>query len=998
MKSIQNVIRFIAIDICVAATWFVATSMSEAQIIYSNNFNTDDSSNWAVNASYTNATFNPATLVYFNFDYTTVGLPIAPHSAEFGSAAIHHGLKISACYTNPATLLGSAVTTGISASPTNFSITANFVMHADMWMNVDCTAYATYQPTNVTGASYADNNHDSTASTVLYGCGYGTKGTVATTPGVTDAIWVGALTDNGSSAQYRMYGPETSPVDAQASYQDGVFQTSGTVTPAFPGDPYVYNLINGLTGSGNGPGCRNMIATTGNPPYTSAQLSTNLATGVAWGTIFPPTKVPDAQTNLYPQQMNNCSLPGFLDFAWHDVEVDKIGSVIIYKIDGNIIATGNYASAGTPAGSFLTFVATRTATSVASAASGANYTNLNFVVFANIVVSNYDNVVNVSASTPTCQEGVPASPGVFTITRSSAGVPLTVSYTLTGTATNGVNYQTLPITVTFASTATSTNIYVVPIDDGIPNVTSTVVLTLQNGTGYAGAGSAVVSILDGDTPTVDISSPSGAQAYGRYTGTSPGSGNNDYIPFTLTRRGKLTTGSSLTVNIAYAGSAIGGTDFTPVSSVSIADGAQTAPLAIAPLDNSSVTTNRTVIASVSSVTGGAVGNGPATGTIVSAHYAAPVAVLLSDDLQSSVDSNNWSITYGTGDPTNDSVNYSANFGFSLSSDPSGNSIPAPPGGNSAALHLTCNKQIPSTSTPAPGAVNCYYTNVFLSGNYAVRFNMNIIEGQSAAGNSEGPIFGINHTGTCSNWWYGSGTIAAQNWSSDGVWYYINAQPLGSASGDYMEFSGAGGTNGNLGHMTLTNAFAPTFAQDFKDDNNGIYGPFTTYDANNQQGTAGTPANGSSVTSDDSTWSDVEIKQINGIITMSINHTPIFVYTNTTVWTNGYLMLGYADPFGGSVGAPEAGVYYANLQVVQLAAPIVITINSIAINGGNVVITFTTSSAADTNTSFTVLSSGTVNGAYNAVSPAASITSLGGNQFQATTPYIGGTQFYLIQHN
>jgi hypothetical protein len=110
------------------------------------------------------------------------------------------------------------------------------------------------------------------------------------------------------------------------------------------------------------------------------------------------------------------------------------------------------------------------------------------------------------------------------------------------------------------------------------------------------------------------------------------------------------------------------------------------------------------------------------------------------------------------------------------------------------------------------------------------------------------------------------------------------------------------------------------------------------------------------------------------------------------------MLGYADPFGGSVGAPEAGVYYANLQVVQLAAPIVITINSIAINGGNVVITFTTSSAADTNTSFTVLSSGTVNGAYNAVSPAASITSLGGNQFQATTPYIGGTQFYLIQHN
>ena len=26
---------------------------------------------------------------------------------------------------------------------------------------------------------------------------------------------------------------------------------------------------------------------------------------------------------------------------------------------------------------------------------------------------------------------------------------------------------------------------------------------------------------------------------------------------------------------------------------------------------------------------------------------------------------------------------------------------------------------------------------------------------------------------------------------------------------------------------------------------------------------------------------------------------IFAYTNATVWTNGYLMLGYADPYGGT---------------------------------------------------------------------------------------------------
>src|ERR1700743_139619 len=136
MINIQNVIRFITIVICAATIGVIATSRSGAQIIYSNNFNTDDSSNWTVNFSYTSpAPFASIsnTLINFNFDYTTAGLPIAPHSAEFGSAAIHHALKISACYTNPATLKGSAATAGVSVCPTNFSVTSNFVMHADMW-------------------------------------------------------------------------------------------------------------------------------------------------------------------------------------------------------------------------------------------------------------------------------------------------------------------------------------------------------------------------------------------------------------------------------------------------------------------------------------------------------------------------------------------------------------------------------------------------------------------------------------------------------------------------------------------------------------------------------------------------------------------------------------------------------------------------------------------------------------------------------------------------
>jgi len=293
--------------------------------------------------------------------------------------------------------------------------------------------------------------------------------------------------------------------------------------------------------------------------------------------------------------------------------------------------------------------------------------------------------------------------------------------------------------------------------------------------------------------------------------------------------------------------------------------------------------------------------------------------------------------------------------------------------------------------------------VLLSGNFAVRFNMNIIESENANGSlasaAEGPVFGINHTGTCSNWWYGSGALAGGPWSSDGIWYWVDAQPSGAAAGDYQEFTGLGGTVGgvvtNTGWTRLNALYAPTFAQQFKD---GVTsGSFTTFNTSDAPA-PGSPANSSPADGfDATTWSDVEIKQQSGVVTMSINHTPIFVYTNTTAWTNGYLMLGYENPFG-EAGTTDDGVYYANLQVVQLpsTAPTVVLINSIVISGTNVVITFTSSSATDTTSSFTVQSAAVVTGPFTNVSPAASIISLGGGVFQATLPYTASSQmFYQI---
>jgi hypothetical protein len=939
----------------VAAVMFAATMAAEAQLIYSQDFSTDDSTNWVVNFSDAGSNY-----VNFNFDYSTVGLPPAPHSVGGNTK----GLKLSPDVTVGALLNGAAVP-GVSVTPTNFSITANFDMHVDMWINYQGPNTANIVGGTATNAfTTLQTGGGGSGSTLLYGCGYGTAGNSAQVAGACDSILVGTTTDNGTSAEMRMYGPSGI---GQASYQNGVYQSTGTATPSFPGEPFVY----------------------ANPSGTRAFYTQSTWTSVPspnWTNFFPSVKPPQAQLNLYRQQTNIQSVLGSISFGWHDVEVQKIGNVIVYLIDGHLAATGNYLSAGTPAGDKLVFTAFDINSTIST---DPNFVALNFVVFANITVSNLVNVVNVTAPVQSTTEGSPGSPAMFTLTRSSSGVPLTVNYTLGGTATNGVQYQTIPLSVTFAADATDTNIFVVPIDDGIPRLTTSVILNLQSGPGYAGAGNAVINIFDNDPTTVDVSNTS--QAYGRYSNPVDGTGNNDFVPFAVTRRGKLTTGADLTVNISYGGAAVAGTDFIPVTTVTIPDGVATNQFLVRPLDNGAITTNRSLTAAVIAGTGYVPGTNSASGTIVSAHYN-PAPIIYTNDLTSVDDATNWVIRYGTGDPLDDFANYSVDFGLPLNATPGGFVVPPPPGGNASALHLTVNKQ--NSTSPAPGAVNVYLTNVLLSGNYAVRFNMNLIEGSVNATATEGAIFGINHTGSDSNWWYGSGFLTNATWSSDGIWYFVTAQAGGASTGDYQEFTGLGGTNGNTGWTRITSAAQSTFAQAFKDNP----GPFTALDGFSIQ-SSGVPANGSQTLGyDQSTWVDVEIKQQDNVVTLSINHTKIFSYTNTTVWKSGYLMLGYSDPFGGgALGTQDAGVYYANLQIVQ--GPTV-HVDSIAIVPGvstNTVLTFTSSGTGDVPSAFSVLSSTNIISTFSGVS--STIIPLTTNQFQATTPYVGGAQrFYKVIHN
>ncbi|MEJ1962623.1 MAG: Calx-beta domain-containing protein [Gammaproteobacteria bacterium] len=75
-----------------------------------------------------------------------------------------------------------------------------------------------------------------------------------------------------------------------------------------------------------------------------------------------------------------------------------------------------------------------------------------------------------------------ADTGTFTVTRTgTTAAALTVNLVLSGTATNGVDYQTIANTVVIPAGAASATVTVTPIDDAVVEPAETVVATIQPG-------------------------------------------------------------------------------------------------------------------------------------------------------------------------------------------------------------------------------------------------------------------------------------------------------------------------------------------------------------------------------------------------------------------------------------------------------------------------------------------------------------------------------------
>lgn len=169
-----------------------------------------------------------------------------------------------------------------------------------------------------------------------------------------------------------------------------------------------------------------------------------------------------------------------------------------------------------------------------------------------------------------------SSSGYFVISRTgNAEHPLSLSFVVTGTATVGQDFVPLQESITLPSGVVVTNISLVALDDGIPEGTETVVVTLLEGAGYSlsDPASASVLILD-DEPVLTVTAPVPIIA----------ENGPELAEFLISRSGS--TNSPLHILYMLGGTAQAGDDFLLLAdNLLIPAGAHSARALLKPIDD-----------------------------------------------------------------------------------------------------------------------------------------------------------------------------------------------------------------------------------------------------------------------------------------------------------------------------------------------------------------------------------------------------------------------------
>lgn len=199
-------------------------------------------------------------------------------------------------------------------------------------------------------------------------------------------------------------------------------------------------------------------------------------------------------------------------------------------------------------------------------------------------------VIAIAAADSSCAEPSDNGKLRFAINGNNAS-PITVNYTVSGTASAGSDYTALPGTVTIpAGTGNRTvDVTVAPLNDAISEDLETIVVTLASGSGYqtwATTSTATMWLYDDEQPTVFVDASNAVP-------TEAGTASKFYV-----RRTGSTT-ASLVVNYTLGGTATNGSDYSNLSgSVTIPAGAASVDVIVTPTNDSTIEGTESIVLSL----------------------------------------------------------------------------------------------------------------------------------------------------------------------------------------------------------------------------------------------------------------------------------------------------------------------------------------------------------------------------------------------------------------
>jgi hypothetical protein len=488
------------------------------------------------------------------------------------------------------------------------------------------------------------------------------------------------------------------------------------------------------------------------------------------------------------------------------------------------------------------------------------------------------------ADSTAAEEGPDTATFTFTRTEDPAN-PLTVTYTLTGTAINGADYETNELTVTFGANETTATVTITPIDDAIAELHETVVLTISPGPGYLAGfpASAATGIADNEPDIISITALD-ATAYERLP--------QDTITFRVDRLGE-TNSELFVVYEPNAGTAVHQLDFIggdgqPLSgTVLLLPGQLSQTITVAPIDDldlgGNITVGIMILPGVDPYTPGTPDT--AFGTIVD-NELPPGVVLFSDDLDTD-NSANWTVRFGANNGIYDA---DVRWGFDYST----LTPPIPPAPTSPGTTRGVFLQVNRTNAAANGTagINLYPGRTF-SGNFALRADMYLSYDTTPAGSTEHALLGLNHSGLLTNRaTITTGDATGNARGGDGVWAAIGTDA--SNSRDWAAYIA---TNANTVPGLYTNRSAASVA--------GLLSapPYAL---------AGSPGNRSA--SGTKSWAEMELGQSNNVITLKVNNNVVYSFPNPSGFTSGDIMIGHNDQ-ADSIGSLNNFVLFDNVRVV-----------------------------------------------------------------------------------